>query len=398
MPLFKYKVSDQSGKVSEILIDGDSQADAARRIQRRGMIPLTFLGEGAAAQQGSGILRRKVDVVDFTERLVPLLEANIPLERALALLGDEPDNPQLQQLVGDLRRGLHEGRRLSDLIRDQSRVFPPVYAGVVAAGEEAGALPQVMAQLRLFLTSASELRSFIISSSVYPAFIAVAGIAMLGFVLCVIVPKFATSLAGAGVKSQATDILMALSSGIRSYWWLGIVLIAILAWMIRQIRKPDTALSHWWDRLVLKLPIFGKMALYSNLSRFSRTMAILMKSGVPLLNTVSIASRVIQNYTIRTSLDQVAGELRQGQKISGALSKSKYIPSMILRMVAVGEETGNVEDMLDRVADRYENDLKKSIKRLLALFEPLIIVFLGLGVGLIVLLMFMAIMDMQHAV
>lgn len=140
------------------------------------------------------------------------------------------------------------------------------------------------------------------------------------------------------------------------------------------------------------------MALYSNLSRFSRTMAILMKSGVPLLNTVSIASRVIQNYTIRTSLDQVAGELRQGQKISGALSKSKYIPSMILRMVAVGEETGNVEDMLDRVADRYENDLKKSIKRLLALFEPLIIVFLGLGVGLIVLLMFMAIMDMQHAV
>ena len=179
---------------------------------------------------------------------------------------------------------------------------------------------------------------------------------------------------------------------------LGIVLIAILAWMIRQIRKPDTALSHWWDRVVLKLPIFGKMALYSNLSRFSRTMAILMKSGVPLLNTVSIASRVIQNYTIRTSLDQVAGELRQGQKISGALSKSKYIPSMILRMVAVGEETGNVEDMLDRVADRYENDLKKSIKRLLALFEPLIIVFLGLGVGLIVLLMFMAIMDMQHAV
>ena len=133
---------------------------------------------------------------------MPLLEANIPLERALALLGDEPDNPQLQQLVGDLRRGLHEGRRLSDLIRDQSRVFPPVYAGVVAAGEEAGALPQVMAQLRLFLTSASELRSFIISSSVYPAFIAVAGIAMLGFVLCVIVPKFATSLAGAGVMWQ----------------------------------------------------------------------------------------------------------------------------------------------------------------------------------------------------
>lgn len=397
MPLFRYKVSDPAGKVGELLIEGDSQADAARRLQRRGVVPLAFLGEGAAAQRQRGWLKKGVDVTDFTERLVPLLDANIPLERALAILGDEPDNPPLQRMVSDLRRGLHEGRKFSDLIRDQGTLFPPVYAGVVEAGEEAGALPQVMGQLRAFLASAAELRSFILSSSIYPAFIAVTGLAMMGFVLGGIVPKFAASLAGAGIQSQATDFLMALSTGLRTHWWVGVLLVVLAGGFLRQLRQPEGALRRWWDDLVVRLPLFGKLTLDSNLSRFSRTMAILMRSGVPLLHTVSIASRVIQNHAIRSSLDEVSGELRQGQKISGALSKSRFVPSLMLRMVAVGEETGNVEEMLDRVADRYEGDLRKSIKRLLSLFEPLVIVLLGLGIGLVVFLMFSAIMDMQHA-
>lgn len=397
MPLFRYKVSDPAGKVGELLIEGDSQADAARRLQRRGVVPLAFLGEGAAAQRQRGWLKKGVDVTDFTERLVPLLDANIPLERALAILGDEPDNPPLQRMVSDLRRGLHEGRKFSDLIRDQGTLFPPVYAGVVEAGEEAGALPQVMGQLRAFLASAAELRSFILSSSIYPAFIAVTGLAMMGFVLGGIVPKFAASLAGAGIQSQATDFLMALSTGLRTYWWVAVLLVVLAGVFLRQLRQPEGALRRWWDDLVVRLPLFGKLTLDSNLSRFSRTMAILMRSGVPLLHTVSIASRVIQNHAIRSSLDEVSGELRQGQKISGALSKSRFVPSLMLRMVAVGEETGNVEEMLDRVADRYEGDLRKSIKRLLSLFEPLVIVLLGLGIGLVVFLMFSAIMDMQHA-
>ena len=397
MPLFRYKVSDPAGKVGELLIEGDSQADAARRLQRRGVVPLAFLGEGAAAQRQRGWPKTGVDVTDFTERLVPLLDANIPLERALAILGDEPDNPPLQRMVSDLRRGLHEGRKFSDLIRDQGTLFPPVYAGVVEAGEEAGALPQVMGQLRAFLASAAELRSFILSSSIYPAFIAVTGLAMMGFVLGGIVPKFAASLAGAGIQSQATDFLMALSTGLRTHWWVGVLLVVLAGVFLRQLRQPEGALRRWWDDLVVRLPLFGKLTLDSNLSRFSRTMAILMRSGVPLLHTVSIASRVIQNHAIRSSLDEVSGELRQGQKISGALSKSRFVPSLMLRMVAVGEETGNVEEMLDRVADRYEGDLRKSIKRLLSLFEPLVIVLLGLGIGLVVFLMFSAIMDMQHA-
>lgn len=398
MPLFKYKVSDSSGKVSELLIEGDSQADATRRIQRRGLMPLEFLGQGSDNSRSAGFFGPKLDVVEFTDRLVPLLEANIPLERALTIIGEGDENTALADTASDLRRGLHEGRKLSDLIRERGRVFPQLYSGVVEAGEEAGALPQVMAELRRFLMEGQELKAFIISASVYPAFIALSGIVMLFFVLGVIVPKFAVALTGAGIQSTATEILLSVSSFVQGYWWLfPLLLVGIIA-LAMQLRQEDGNIRKTWDNWVLRCPLLDKLVLYSNLSRLCRTMAILMRNGVHLLNTVSIANRVVQNTAIRNSLLELSGELRQGQRMSSALGKSKYIPTLMLRMIAVGEETGAVETMLERVADRYETDLRRQVKRLLSLFEPLVIICLGLGVGLIVLLMFMAIMDMQGTV
>lgn len=398
MPLYKFKVSDNSGNITEQLVEGDSQSDATRRLQRRGVIPLDFLGEGSqASAEAKSFFKPKFNVVDFTERLVPLLEANIPLERSLGIVSDDEDNKAMASTAAELRRGLHEGRKLSDLIRERGKMFPQLYAGVVEAGEEAGALPQVMGELRHFLTESAELKSFIISAAVYPAFIAIAGIFMLAFILGVIVPKFATALAGAGIQSSATDILLGLSSFLHSYWWTAIVAIAAVIYIIAQIRKPDSAIRQAYDGIILKIPIVGKLVLYSNISRLCRTMAILMRSGVHLLNTVSIANRVVQNKVISQSIVGLSGDLRQGQRLSTALSQSEYVPSLMLKLIGVGEETGSVETMLERVADRYEADMKRSIKRLLSLFEPIVIVILGISVGCIVLLMFMAIMDMQGA-
>ena len=397
MALYKYKVSDAAGKISELLIEGDSQADAARRIQRRGLMPLDFLGEGSKTQQGGGWFAPKLNVAEFTERLVPLLQANITLERALGIVGDDNDNPVLAETVGDLRRGLHEGKKFSQLIRDRGRTFPQLYSGVVEAGEEAGALPQVMVELRRFLSESQELRSFIISSSVYPLFIAFTGVVMMVVVLGVIVPRFATALAGAGVESMATTILLGVSSFFRNYWWLSLVLLALVIYVVTQLRKEGSALRIRYDHWILRVPLAGRLVLYANIARLCRTMAILMRSGVHLLNTVVIANRVVQNQAISQSIVGLSGELRQGQRLSAALSKSEYIPSLMLKMIAVGEETGSVETMLERVADRYEEDMKRLVKRLLSLFEPAIIICLGLGVGAVVLLMFMAMMDMQGA-
>ncbi|HOG49378.1 MAG TPA: type II secretion system F family protein, partial [Lentisphaeria bacterium] len=179
--------------------------------------------------------------------------------------------------------------------------------------------------------------------------------------------------------------------------WTFLIILCILIYLFSQLRRENSPFRQWFDRMVLKVPIAGKLVLYTNIARLCRTMAILMRSGVHLLNTVVIANRVVQNRAIAQSIIGLSGELRQGQRLSTALSRSPYIPDLMLKMIAVGEETGAVETMLERVAERYESDMKRLVKRLLSLFEPLIIVCLGLSVGLVVLLMFMAIMDMQSA-
>ena len=185
---------------------------------------------------------------------------------------------------------------------------------------------------------------------------------------------------------------------LQSYWWTAIVAIALLVFVIIQIRKPNSSLGRAYDNFILKVPLIGKLVLYSNIARLSRTMAILMRSGVHLLNTVSIANRVVQNSAISKSIKGLSGDLRQGQRLSAAMAQSEYVPSLMIKLISVGEETGAVETMLERVADRYESDMKRTIKRLLSLFEPIVIVILGISVGFIVLLMFMAIMDMQNVI
>jgi type II secretory pathway component PulF len=400
MGLYRFKVSDTAGAVRDLLIEGDSQTDATRRVQRRGLLPLQFLGEGAGTAAGrAGGWRNRFDVVDFTDRLVPLLEANIPLERALAIVGEGGDDSFGTQLVGDLRRGLHEGRRLSELIRDRGRLFPRLYASIVQAGEEAGALPQVMAQLRSFLVDSRDLRAFIVSASIYPLFIVFAGVIMLGIVLGVIVPRFAGVLAATGAEAALpTRILLGLSMLGKGFWWVAPLLLVAGAVLLIMLRRETGGTRAAFDRWVLGVPFASRLVLYSNLARLARTMSVLMRSGVHLLDTVSIATRVVQNQTLAQSLAGIPAELRQGQRLSDALAQSRYVPTMMLRMVAVGEETGAVDTMLERVAERYEAELKRLVKRLLSAFEPLVIICLGLIVGSVVTLMFLAIMNMQGAV
>ena len=400
MSLFKFKVSDQSGKVGELLVEGDSQADATRRLQRRGVLPLQFLGEGStsAAEMGTFGLRRRFDTIDFADRLVPLLEAEIPLERALGIVGEGMQDSFTTSVVADLRRGLHEGRKFSDLIRDRGRLFPRLFASVVEAGEEAGALPEVMRELLRFMNDSREFRTYIVSASIYPLFILSASLVMLGILLGVIVPRFAAVLESSGQPLPISTLLLVRVSELgREFWWCLPILVAGCAFLLMQLRR-EGRIRTAYDEFVLNVPIAGRMVLLANLSRLARTMAILMRSGVHLLDTVSIASRVVQNLTLNRSVSGLAGELRQGQKLSHALGNSPFIPPFMLRMLAVGEETGVVENMLDRVADRYEADLRRTVKRTLALFEPAVIICLGVFVGAVVLAMFFAIMDMQGGV
>ncbi len=396
MPLFRFKVSDASGTVSQMLIEGDSREDAARRLQRRGLMPLEFLGEGAEGRAGRRGAGRRFDVFDFTDRLVPLLEAGIPLERALGIVGEGLESAYAQQVVADMRRGLHEGRRFSQLVHDRRHLFPPLFSSVVAAGEEAGALPAVLAQLQRFMAESRELRAFIVSASIYPLVVILVSIGLVSVLLGVVVPRFARVLATAGKQLPGTTrFLIHLSMALRQYWWIFPILALGMIYLYRESRRDDGPIRELRDRFFLQVPLIRRIVILADMGRMCRTMATLMRSGAHLLDTVNIAAGVVQNRRLYRSITGLAGRLRSGERLSNALAQSPYVPKFVLRMVAVGEETGAVEEMLERVADRYDAELRRLVRRLLSIFEPAVIVVLGLVVGLIVASMFLAIMDFQ---
>ncbi len=400
MPLYKFKVADPTGRIHDVLIEGDNQTDATRRVQVRKMIPIEFLGESDATTQATPVgwgWGRRFDVTDFTDRLVPLLQADIPLERALAIVEETGENEREKAVISGLRRGLHEGRKFSQLIRDRGQHFPKMYSSIVEAGEEAGALPQVLGQLRDFLQMSREMKSFLVSASIYPCFIILVCIGVISVLLGVVVPRFAKIIVTAGREpSWSTQMLIKTSEVVREFWWLGLIGMVLAIIIVRVIGKGGWV-KEYWDDLVLKIPFLNRIVILANIGRQVRTMSILMKSGVHLLQTVAISAKVLENSKLQKSISGLAAELRRGERLSSALSRSPYIPPLVIRMLAVGEETGATHEMLSRVADRYDHDLKHIIKRALSWFEPIVIILLGGVVGTLVLLLFMAVLDIQSS-
>jgi len=399
MPLYKYKAVDsKGGNTVEMLIEGDSQEDSLAKLRAKGFTPIRCMGE--ADSEGKSLFsmfsrKKKFDCCAFTNRLVPLLHAQIQLERALAIMGDTTEDEYSAEVAKDIRRGLHEGKKFSALIRDRSSLFPPIYANMVEAGEESGALTMVMDELNKFLNERKELRNFLITSSIYPAIILIVTGGLVLLLFTVFIPKFAVIFKSMGKKLPLpTQIMLEISNLFTGWWilaWLGLIVLIVM--IVKKINEGGRA-KEIWDENVLKIPIFGKLMQTIEVTRFVRTLSVLLQNYVPLLNSVEIAEKVIQNYTIKETLTGVTSELRAGTKLSAALSKSEFIPKTATQMMSIGEETGNVGEMLNETAIYYEGEIKNSIKKLLALFEPVIILIIAVVVLAVVLSIFMAILEM----
>ncbi|MCM8528295.1 MAG: type II secretion system F family protein [Lentisphaeraceae bacterium] len=394
MPLFRFKAADRSGSVVETVIEGESQSDAVRRLRMRSLTPIDFLGEGEGDKSRKGFFTAsKFKVVEFTERLVPLLEAGIPLEKSLAIIEETMEKQSDADFIRDMRQGLHEGRKFSQLIRDRGNMFPRLYANIVEVGEEAGALPLVLKQLQTYLAERKEMRSYVVSASIYPMAIGFVCFGVVMFLLGFIVPKFGKILTKSKKEPAAvTQFLLDLSYIVQNYWYVIVLLVALIIFIPVYLSRNETYREHW-DNFLLKLPLLGKIVVTSNVSTLVKTLSVMLKSGVHLLQAVQISARVIPNTVVRNSISSVASRLRQGEKLSHALAQSEYLPKLVIKMLAVGEETGNVEDMMERVGSRYDADLRAKIKNLLNLFEPAVIVCLGGIIAFIVVTMFLAISD-----
>ena len=397
MPLYRFKTAAADGKLAESVAEGENPGDAERRLRSRGLTPLALLGEGEGKNGGSGgFFAPRFDAVDFTDRLVPLLEAGISLERSLSIVGETSEREPEKEMARQLRQGLHEGRRLSQLVRDRSNQFPRLYANAVEAGEEAGALPQVMAELRRHLLERRETRNFILSSSAYPVAVSFISLAVIAFLLGHVVPRFAAIFQNGHRKmGAATELLVGISNGLATWWPLLIVLsIAATSGLWWLLTAPSQNARR--DALIIRLPFLGHLVMLMNTAILCRTMAVLLRSGVHLLKSVQIASRAVPHSGLGDSVAAAASRLRQGERLSEALRSCPLLPALVPRMLAVGEETGDVESMMTKVAERYDLEFRNRVKAMLALFEPLIIAVLAAVVGSVVIVMFLAIQELSN--
>ncbi len=399
MANFKYKAAGPDGKTTEIVIDADSKQESLNKLRVKGLVPIKFIGTDEIAESGGSggefWRRKELDPVDFTNRLVPLLRAHIPLERSLAIIADGIDDPRGKNVVVEIRRGLHEGKKFSALLRNRPNIFPTMYSNMVEAGEETGSLTQVMQELQGFLNSSKELKEYLITSSIYPLFVLSVTGGVIVLLFTVLIPRFSKIFADSGKELPLpTKIMLGIGNAATNLWWLWIILIGLLCYLIYCITKGGRS-KEWWDEFKLKIPVLGSLFHLIEMSRFIRTLAVLIQHHVHLLDTVRISEKVITNTFIVKTLSGVAAELRGGAKLSAALGKSPFFPKTAARMLGIGEETGNMGEMLEQVADTYEENIKNKIKKLLALFEPLVILFLAFIVLSVVLSIFLALMKMN---
>ena len=394
MSLYKYQVTDNSGRLQEIIVEGESEEDSVKHLRNRCLYPVKFYGE--ISETGKISFHKHFNVYMFTNRLVPLLQAHVPLERALGIIADGTAKEKEKDIIVSLRKGLHEGKSFSELIRNHGNRFPKIYANLVEAGEETGAMEVVMKNLQHFLNESKEQRDFLITSSIYPAVILAVTILAMILMLTVFIPRFSQIFIDMGKELPlSTEIMLTLTRIINTFWPLWLLLLLGGTWFFLRIRR-DGPERNWWDSRILKLPILGRIITTVEISHFIRTLSILLDSHVYLLKSIQIAIHVVVNKEILKSFGNLVADLRGGSKLSKALGHSKYIPLDVIQMIQVGEESGELSSMLGAVADELEKGVEVEIKRLLALFEPAVIVLLALVILLVVISIFMAVIEMNH--
>jgi type II secretory pathway component PulF len=400
MPKFRYTAVNSLGKrVSGVMEESDTGA-ATRALESNGLIPVKIQEKGARAHAsglpslGGGRVGA-ADVLAFTEQLYALLEAGLPLDRALQVLLGTLENPALHQVVQDIYVEVEKGHTLAEAFAQHPKVFQKIYVNMIRAGEEGGILPVVLARLIEFYERSLEFRSFLITSSVYPLLLFVFGIVALGVLTVVVIPKFGQIFSDMGQQLPlAAAILVGASSFLTTYGWL---LLALVACAIigghYYIRTPGGEV--WWHTLLLRLPLLGRLLLKIQLARVTRTLGTLLGSGVPILTSISIVQGLTDSIPLRRALERLQQAVKEGKGVAQPLRTDPFFPPLLGHLAAVGEESGALDKMLLKVADQYDTDVRKATKAFIALFEPVMIVMMGGLIGAIVVSMLTAIFSIN---
>jgi len=392
---FFFRAVASDGKIRTGSLSGNDDKAIARELRKQGLTPVYV---GATPKSAAIEIklpsfggRRRTDVLFFTQELSTLLNAGVPLDRALSITAELTDRAQFRFIVLDVLRVLKGGRTLADSLSTHGEYFSDLYINMVRAGEASGALAVIFARLAEFERSRDELRNFIVSAMIYPALLATVAAASVFILLSFVVPRFAVIFADGHMKMPApTRIMLEASDLVHAYGWyaLGGLAAAAILW---RVYTHTTAGRLWWDGARLKLPLLGVALLKAETARFARAMATLLENSVPLVQSIAIGAATLNNRMIANSLVGVANGVKRGEGIAGPTRKAGVFPPLAAHLLTVGEETGRLDQMFARMAEIYENETRAAIRRFTSIFEPVVILVMGIVVGGLVLSMLLAI-------
>lgn len=391
MTLFRYKAVTPEGKVVEGTLEAADQQTVLARLEEQGKLPIKVHSGEEAGLLGREIQlpwkRRRVpqsDLLIFTQELSTLVEAGLTLDRSLSILVELTSNAYLSEIIHELLREIRGGKSLSEAIGIYPQVFPKLYVNMVRAGEAGGALDQILKRLVEYLEEVEELRSHLTSALIYPAVLTSVAAVSIGIMVLFVIPNFAVIFENAGAPVPLPmRVLLAIAAILTGYWWL-LVGLGVGAWWVFKSRLDTEEGRLNWDRMLLKTPVLGPVLQKAEVSRFSRTLGTLLQSAVPLIQSINIVKDVVGNQAVAVAMEPIKSGVKKGEGLAKPVREAQIFPPFALHLLEVGEKTGRLDAMLLKIADAYDRELRTTLKRLVALLEPCIILFMAVVIGVMV--------------
>ncbi len=403
MAEYHYKASDSLGKIIEGHMEASGENAAAEKLQSLGLIPVKI-----SLPKPQGVFSAEIfdfpffkrvsqkEVMIFTQELSTLVESGLSLDKSLNILVELTESKKFKPIVENLLKNIEEGSSLGDAFAQHPRVFSRLYVNMVKAGEVGGVLEVILRRLAEYLESFQELKEYLGTAMIYPVLLTFVGGASIIALLTFVIPQFAVIFADMGqTLPLPTRILLGISKAISRYWWLILIMTGGVFWGWKAFVKTKDG-RFKWDSLKLKWGVVKKLVQKLEIARFSRTFGTLIRSGVPILQSLSIVKETVQNEVIVRAIGDVYNKIKEGGDISPLLKESDVFPPLAVHMIAVGEETGRLDEMLLKIAATYDAEVKTAVKRLVALLEPAMILFMAIVVGFIVISMLIAIVSINE--
>jgi len=418
MPLFDYKGLTAKGRASSGVVEADGPAELRAKLLQDGIYLTQYTETGAGAKketrsggkQSGGLLAREVNVKGLFERVKPtdvailtrqfgtLIKAGIPMSDSLSALVAQQESVRLKSVMTAVREKVREGTALADALREHPKVFPDLYVNMVGVGEASGTLDIVLGRLAEFLESSVRLRSKVTAAMIYPILMVCVAMVIISVMMLFVIPRVTEMFEDMGASLPlVTEILIFISEGFGNTWYILFPSLIAGGLYFKRYTRTESG-RKWFDGFKLKLPIFGRVIRLISVARFARTLATLLASGVPVLTALDIVKTIVNNVILADTIEDAKVAVREGESLAGPLQSSGQFPPMMTHMIAIGEQTGQLEEMLGNVADAYDVEVDNKVTTLTAVLEPIMIVGMGLMVTFLVVAILLPMLEMNDVI